>query len=67
MTLHDAFRLFSGLGVDVPALTGREFHAAYIVLARRYHPNGGNSPNEELMKNINAARTTVQHSFLTDD
>ena len=66
MTLHDAFRLFSRLGIDVPHLTRAEFAAAYIALAKRYHPNGGTFADEELMKNINAARTTILRSFQTE-
>jgi hypothetical protein len=65
--LQDAFRLFSRLGVDVAQLTHKQFAAAYIVLAKRYHPNGGFLVDEELMKNINAARTTVLQSFRRDE
>ena len=63
MNLQDAFRLFSRLGFDVPQLSHKQFAAAYVLLAKRYHPNGGLFVNEELMKNINAARTTILQTF----
>jgi len=57
--LNDALILFKRLGVDVRLLSAREFSLAYLQLARRYHPDRGNSKSHELMANINAARTTI--------
>jgi DnaJ-class molecular chaperone len=59
MTLQDSFRLFSRLGIDVLALSHREFARAYIELAKRYHPDVGDLRDHDLMANINAARTNV--------
>jgi DnaJ-class molecular chaperone len=59
MRLQDAFILFQRLGVDVSALSTKEFTSAYFRLAKRYHPDIGNQPTHELMANINAARTTI--------
>ncbi|MBH8565899.1 DnaJ domain-containing protein [Nostoc sp. CENA67] len=42
------------LGVDVRA-SDDEVKAAYRELARKYHPDGGNSPDSEKMTEINAA------------
>ena len=60
MDLHDAILLFRRLGVDVLALSGREFSSAYARLAKRYHPDIGNQKTHDLMANINAARTTIR-------
>jgi DnaJ-class molecular chaperone len=51
--------LFQRLGVDVRSISAREFTAAYFVLAKRYHPDRGNQQTQELMANINAARTAI--------
>jgi DnaJ-class molecular chaperone len=59
MTLQDSFRVFSRLGIDVPALSHQEFTKAYLELAKRYHPDVGDQPTHDLMANINAARATV--------
>ena len=59
MTLQESFRLFSRLGVDVPSLSAREFTAAYLELAKRFHPDIGNQDTEPLMANINAARAMI--------
>jgi curved DNA-binding protein CbpA len=57
--LTDALTLFKRLGVNVPALSAREFSLAYYRLAKRYHPDHGNNAGPDLMANINAARTTI--------
>jgi DnaJ-class molecular chaperone len=59
MRLQDAFMLFQRLGVDVSALSTKEFTCAYFKLAKRYHPDVGNQKTHDLMANINAARTTI--------
>jgi DnaJ-class molecular chaperone len=59
LLLDDAFALFRRLGVDVQSISAREFTAAYFALAKRYHPDRGNQNTQELMANINAARTTI--------
>jgi DnaJ-class molecular chaperone len=61
--LHEAFLLFRRLGIDVPALSTREFTAAYFDLAKRYHPDIGNQSTEQLMANINAARTIILQGY----
>ena len=63
MGLHEAFLLFRRLGVDVPALSQREFTAAYFDLAKRYHPDIGNQSTQQLMANINAARTIILKGY----
>jgi DnaJ domain len=63
LTLQEAFTLFRRLGVDPQALSRPEFGAAYYRLAWRYHPD--RNPNtEELMANINAARSTILQTYL---
>ena len=57
--LQDAVLLFRRLGVDVPSLSGSEFTTAYFDLAKRYHPDIGNRNTQQLMANINAARTII--------
>ena len=59
MHLADALTLYKRLGIDVPSLSAREFNLAYFRLAKRYHPDQGNQNSQELMANINAARTTI--------
>ena len=59
VSLQDAFLLFRRLGVDVTALSAREFTAAFFVLAKRYHPDIGNQHTHHLMANLNAARTII--------
>ena len=59
MLLEDALALFKRLGVDVRSISAREFTAAYFALAKRYHPDRSNQQTQELMANINAARTTI--------
>jgi DnaJ-class molecular chaperone len=61
--LKDALILFKRLGVDVRSLSAREFSLAYLQLARRYHPDRGNQKSNELMANINAARTTILKAY----
>jgi hypothetical protein len=61
--LQEAFLLFRRLGVDVPSLSAREFTAAYYDLAKRYHPDIGNRNTQQLMANINAARTTILRAY----
>jgi curved DNA-binding protein CbpA len=63
MGLQEAFLLFRRLGIDVPSLSAREFTAAYFALAKRYHPDIGNQNTEQLMANINAARTLILLSY----
>ncbi len=63
MTLHEAFTLFRRLGVNAETISRAEFNAAYIRLARRYHPDVNLSAHE-LMANINAARSTIFKSYL---
>jgi DnaJ-class molecular chaperone len=59
LLLNDAFLLFKRLGIDARALSTKEFTAAYFALAKRYHPDRGNQNTQELMANINAARTAI--------
>ena len=59
MNLHDALTLFRRLGIDVTALSSRDFRIAYVDLARRYHPDVSNQKTHDLMANINAARTML--------
>jgi DnaJ-class molecular chaperone len=59
LLLDDAFALFKRLGVDARSLSTKEFTAAYFDLAKRYHPDRGNQNTQELMANINAARTAI--------
>jgi hypothetical protein len=59
LLLEDALALFKRLGVDVRSISAREFTSAYFALAKRYHPDRGNQQTQELMANINAARTTI--------
>ena len=59
MLPEDALVLFRRLGVDVRSISAREFTAAYFALAKRYHPDRGNQQTQELMANINAARTAI--------
>ena len=63
MHLKDALILFNWLGVDVRALSAREFSLAYLELARLYHPDRGHAKSHELMANINAARTTILKAY----
>ena len=63
MGLHEAFLLFRRLGVDAAALSQREFTAAYFDLAKRFHPDIGNRNTEQLMANINTARTIILQSY----
>jgi hypothetical protein len=63
MTLQEALSLFRRLGVDPQGLSRPEFSAAYYRLASRYHPD--RNPNtEDLMANINAARSTILQTYL---
>jgi DnaJ-class molecular chaperone len=62
MTLDDAFTLFRRLGVDVESLNPRDFTAGYFALAKRYHPDR-NPHTNDLMANINAARTTILQCY----
>jgi DnaJ-class molecular chaperone len=59
LLIDEAFALFKRLGIDVRSLSGKEFTAAYFALAKRYHPDLGNQHTQELMANINAARTAI--------
>ena len=59
MLPDDAVALFQRLGVDVRAISAKEFTMAYFALAKRYHPDRGNQQTQELMANINAARTAI--------
>jgi curved DNA-binding protein CbpA len=61
MTLQNAFALFRHLGVNVESMTRVEFRAAYIRLARRYHPDV-NPSARELMTNMNQARQMIIQS-----
>ena len=63
MHLKDALTLFKRLGVDVRSLSAREFSLAYLRLARHYHSDRGNRKSDELMANINAARTTILKAY----
>ena len=63
VTLQDAFRVFSRLGIDVPALSRQEFTKAYFALAKRYHPDIGNQQTQHLMANINAARAIIHEGY----
>jgi len=59
LLLEDALALFKRLGVDVRSISAREFTSAYFAFAKRYHPDRGNQQTQELMANINAARTII--------
>ena len=61
MTLQEAFALFRRLGVNVESMSRAEFRAAYLRLARRYHPDG-NPGGNELMANLNSARREILQS-----
>jgi hypothetical protein len=63
MQLEDALRLFNRLGIQVPELTPLEFKAAYYQLAWRYHSEQSSGHGQELMANINAARSTILKSY----
>jgi len=62
MSLQDAFTLFRRLGVNAETISRAEFNAAYIGLARRYHPDA-NPDTEDLMANINRARRTILEAY----
>ena len=59
LLLDEALSIFIRLGVDVRSISTKEFTAAYFALAKRYHPDRGNQQSQELMANINAARTAI--------
>jgi len=58
MMLDDALALFRRLGVDLDAMSLRDFSISYFALAKRYHPDR-NPHGAELMANINAAKATI--------
>jgi curved DNA-binding protein CbpA len=62
MPLATALALFRRLGVDVEAMSARDFSTAYFVLAKRYHPDR-NPHTAELMASINAARAAILNSY----
>jgi curved DNA-binding protein CbpA len=62
MTLQRSFALFRRLGVNVESMTRTEFHAAYIRLAKRYHPDVNPSAHE-MMANMNQARRIIIQSY----
>ena len=62
MPLADALALFRRLGIDVETTNRRDFSISYFALAKRYHPDR-NPRGEELMANINAARTAILKSY----
>ena len=62
MTLQDALMLFRRLGVNVDTISRGEFNAAYMGLARRFHPDVNPSAHE-LMANLNQARSTILRSY----
>ena len=62
MTLQEALALYRRLGVSVESISRAEFNAAYIRLAKRYHPDA-NPGREELMANLNSARRTILQSY----
>jgi DnaJ-class molecular chaperone len=62
MTLQDAFDLFRRLGVHPETMSRSDFSMAYYQLARRFHPDVNPATNE-LMANINAARTEILQSY----
>lgn len=59
MLLDDAMTLFKRLGVDVRAISAKEFTTSYFALAKRYHPDRGDQKTQELMASINAARAAI--------
>jgi DnaJ-class molecular chaperone len=59
LLLDDAFALFKRLGIDARSISAKEFTAAYFELAKRFHPDRANQNTQELMANINAARTII--------
>ena len=65
MSLQDAFTLFRRLGADAETISRAEFNAAYIGLARRYHPDA--RPNTEDLNgehpNISRARRTILEAY----
>jgi len=62
VTLQDAFDLFRRLGVHPETMSRSDFSMAYYQLARRFHPDVNPATNE-LMANINAARTEILQSY----
>ena len=63
LNLQEAFSLFRRFGIDVQALSPKEFTEAYFGLAKLYHPDIGNQKTHHLMANINAARTTILQTY----
>ncbi|MBW8270385.1 J domain-containing protein [Caldovatus aquaticus] len=55
-----AAAVFARFGADPAALEGAGLKAAWIRLARRYHPLGGAEPDEAVMAEINAAYDTLR-------
>ena len=62
MTLQEALALYRRLGVSVESISRAEFKAAYIRLAKRYHPDV-DPRNTGLMANINRARRTILETY----
>ena len=62
MSLQNAFTLFRRLGLNAETTSRAKFNAAYMGLARRYHPDA-NPNTEDLMANINRARRTILESY----
>jgi DnaJ-class molecular chaperone len=56
--------LFRRLGVDVAAISVKDFTLSYFSLAKRHHPDR-NPVSHELMANINSARTTILRYYRT--
>jgi DnaJ-class molecular chaperone len=63
MSLDEARALFRRLGINVDAITQREFRMSYFALARRYHPDR-NPRGGELMANINAAKAVILKLYI---
>jgi hypothetical protein len=55
MTEDDATAVFTRFGASVFGLAPTQLKDVYIGLARKYHPDGGFSPDERVMAAINAA------------
>jgi len=62
MSLQQALALFRRLGVNPESLSRDAFGAAFLQLAKRYHPDV-NPSAAELMANLNSARGTILHSY----
>ena len=66
MPFAEALALFRRLGINVEAMSQRDFSISYFALAKRYHPDR-NPEGAELMANINAARAAILDSYRSSE